>query len=263
MLSRLQNKLGTAGLVVAIVALVAALTGAAFAAGGLTKQQEKQVKKIAKKYAGKPGKPGPQGPVGPAGAKGNPGAKGDKGDTGTTGPEGPRGKTGPEGPEGSFATVMPAGTTIRGNWSITTPSGVAYGTDSVSYLMTYPGTTPPEIVFVRTGSAKDCATISEGLAEPLKEEIKTACEAENAAAAAHCHGSFADPKADSGFVCFYLSPQMGESPPFPHPGQYTLSAGAENQFLKPGESTLYGATIKLSPVPGEALAARGTWAVSS
>ena len=77
--SRMHDKLGTAGLFVAIAALVAALAGTALAAGGLTKQQEKQVTKIAKKYAGKPGAQGPQGPqgpAGPAGAKGDPGAQG-------------------------------------------------------------------------------------------------------------------------------------------------------------------------------------------
>jgi hypothetical protein len=50
MLSRLHNKVGTAGLVVAIVALVAALAGSAYAAKDvLTKQEKKQVEKIAKK----------------------------------------------------------------------------------------------------------------------------------------------------------------------------------------------------------------------
>ena len=70
MFSRMHDKLGTAGLVVAIVALVFAMVGGAYAAGGLTKQQEKQVTKIAKKYAGKPGAQGPQGPQGPAGLVG-------------------------------------------------------------------------------------------------------------------------------------------------------------------------------------------------
>lgn len=83
--SRMHDKLGTAGLLVAIVALVAALAGTALAAGGLTKKQEKQVTKIAKKYAGKPGAQGPQGPQGPAGPAG---AKGDNGAPGTPGTPG-------------------------------------------------------------------------------------------------------------------------------------------------------------------------------
>ncbi|HET8566343.1 MAG TPA: hypothetical protein VFL77_07700 [Solirubrobacterales bacterium] len=244
MFSRLHNKLGTAGLVVAIVALVAALTGAAFAAGGLTKRQEKQVKKIARKYAGKRG---PAGPAGPAGAQGATGPKGDRGE------KGEKGDRGLPGPAGGFSEEMEAGTTLRGNWSIS--SNAAYGTDAVSYLMKYPGTTPPEIVFVRTGPAAECESFSE-------EVVKNACKAENQAASAHCPGSDADPQAEPGFICFYLSPQMGEGPPFP-PGNYILQAGPEAQSTKPGESTLYGATLKLAPPPGGVVLARGTWAVAS
>jgi hypothetical protein len=108
MLKRLHDKLGTAGLVVAVVALVAAVAGTAFAAGGLTKKQEKQVIKIAKKYAGKQG---PQGASGPAGAQGPKGDAGPKGDPGSQGPEG---KVGPAGPT---ETELPAGKTMTGDWS--------------------------------------------------------------------------------------------------------------------------------------------------
>ncbi|MGN6202677.1 MAG: hypothetical protein ACTHNY_09760 [Solirubrobacterales bacterium] len=111
MLKRIHNKLGTAGLLVAVVALIAAVAGTAFAAGGLTKKQEKQVIKIAKKYAGKPGAQGPKGDTGPAGAqgpKGDVGPNGDKGDTGSQGPEGPPGPT---------ETELPVGKTMRGVWS--------------------------------------------------------------------------------------------------------------------------------------------------
>ena len=49
MISKLHNRLGTAGFVVAIIALVAALSGGAYAAqqANLSKQQKKEVKKIA------------------------------------------------------------------------------------------------------------------------------------------------------------------------------------------------------------------------
>lgn len=113
MLSRMHQKLGTAGLVVAIMALVVALTGVAFAAGGLTKQQEKQVKKIAKKFAGKNGKQGatgPQGPAGSQGAKGATGAAGIQGKTGSTGATGPAGETG-------FTETLPSGETETGGWA--------------------------------------------------------------------------------------------------------------------------------------------------
>jgi hypothetical protein len=82
MFSRIHNKLGTAGLVVAIVALVAAFAGTAIAAVGLNGQQKKEVKKIAKKFAGEPGSGGPSGP---AGAAGKDGANGTNGTNGTNG----------------------------------------------------------------------------------------------------------------------------------------------------------------------------------
>jgi hypothetical protein len=96
-ISRIHQKLGTAGFIISIVALVAALCGGAYAAGGgLSGKQKKEVTKIAKKYAGKPGAPGatgPQGLVGAAGAKGDKGDKGDKGETGGSGAPGADGKS--------------------------------------------------------------------------------------------------------------------------------------------------------------------------
>jgi hypothetical protein len=91
MFSKLQERLGTAGLVVAVVALVAALAGTAFAAAGLNGTQKKEVKKIAKKFAGKagaPGKPGAQGQTGPQGATGAAGKDGQNGAPGAPGKDG-------------------------------------------------------------------------------------------------------------------------------------------------------------------------------
>jgi len=115
MLKRLHNRLGTAGLVIAVVALVAAVAGTAFAAGGLTKQQEKQVKKIAKKYAGKQG---PKGDPGPPGAQGSKGDQGSRGDQGPRGDQGSKGDEGPEGPPGPTETELPPGKTQTGVWSV-------------------------------------------------------------------------------------------------------------------------------------------------
>jgi hypothetical protein len=116
MFSKLHDRLGTAGLVVAVVALVAALAGSAIAAGGLTKSQEKQVTKIAKKYAGKKGprgKAGPAGPAGPAGTAGAPDAKGDSGAPGTNGTNGDDGDS-------------PVGTPFTGAKGSCTSGGVEY-----------------------------------------------------------------------------------------------------------------------------------------
>jgi len=106
MFSKLHERLGTAGLIVAIVALVAALTGSAFAASKYV--TEKQAIKIAKKYAGKPGKDGAVGPQGQKGDKGDPGQNGQNGQNGSTGGTG---ATGPKGATGATGTTGSAGAT--------------------------------------------------------------------------------------------------------------------------------------------------------
>jgi hypothetical protein len=100
-ISRIHQKLGTAGFVISIVALVAALGGGAYAAsGGLSGKQKKEVEKIAKKLAGAPGATGAQG------AKGDPGAAGANGTDGTSGKEGERGPRGEKGEEGEIPNVV-------------------------------------------------------------------------------------------------------------------------------------------------------------
>jgi hypothetical protein len=132
MLKRIHDKLGTAGLVVAVVALVVALAGTAIAAGGLTKKQEKQVVKIAKKYAGKPGAKGDTGPTGPQGSKGDPGPQGEKGGKGDPGKEGPPGPT---------ETALPPGKTMTGVWSLR-----AAGEPRYLLNISFPLRAPAEIV---------------------------------------------------------------------------------------------------------------------
>jgi hypothetical protein len=154
-ISRIHQKLGTAGFIISIVALVAALGGGAYAAsGGLNGKQKKEVEKIAKKYAGKPGANGAPGAAGPAGSTGPAGAKGDAGTNGANGSPGAAGKSvvrvndapqncaeggvtyqvegsstgneicngeeGPPGPEGVCSTSschLPTGVTETGTWS--------------------------------------------------------------------------------------------------------------------------------------------------
>jgi hypothetical protein len=95
MISKLHQRLGTAGFIISIVALVAALGGGAYAAsGGLTGKEKKEVEKIAKKYAGKPGKNGTNGKDGAQGAAGSPGAKGEAGSNGSNGSNGAPGANG-------------------------------------------------------------------------------------------------------------------------------------------------------------------------
>jgi hypothetical protein len=104
MVSRLRDRLGTAGLIVAIVALVAALGGGAYAASGLNGKQKKEVSKAAKKESkkfskkfskqfAKPGPAGAAGPAGPQGPQGLPGGPGQNGTNGTNGTNGAAGKS--------------------------------------------------------------------------------------------------------------------------------------------------------------------------
>lgn len=152
MLSRIHNKLGTAGLVVAIVALVAALGGAAYAASDnhLSGGEKKEVKKIAKSVA-KPGPTGAKGATGLAGPAGKDGAKGatgpkgptgEKGEKGEKGPKGDKGATGPKGPTGATGAsvlcegALCSGISEYGTWSLhKEASGLIFS--DISYTTLY------------------------------------------------------------------------------------------------------------------------------
>jgi len=201
MLSRIHNKLGTAGMVVAVIALVAALAGTAIAAGGLTKQQEKQVKKIAKKYAGKPGATGPAGPQGPAGAKGDAGAAGAAGSVGPAGPTGPtgakgtNGTTGPTGPTGEtgFTSVLPSGKTETGAWAFYPSGGRAYK---------FVTNTEPEEFEVQY-SESEVTMVALPFNIPLEKE-KVPTIVYNKPETPECPGTITEPKAEAGKVCVYV-----------------------------------------------------------
>jgi hypothetical protein len=190
MYSKLHNRLGTAGLVVAIVALVAALAGTAFAAAGLNSKQKKEVKSIAKSFQGT----GPQGPVGPAGAKGD---KGDAGSAGGNGksivtasePEGANcaeGGTslevegsgvkkfacnGEEGSPWAAGGTLPVGATETGTWG---GSSHVSGTLLMPITFTLPLPEAPEVV-VDGNAGEGCPGVAGGIpaADPGKLCIYT------------------------------------------------------------------------------------------
>jgi hypothetical protein len=225
MLSRLHNKLGTAGLVVAIVALIAALGGAAYAASDnhLSGGEKKEVKKIAKKYAGKPGPTGPTGPQGPAGANGKNGVNGA---TGPTGPEGEQGPTGPAGPEGSPWTaggVLPSGKTLKGHWAYAENLESGFRIEYAPISFGIPLATPPTVVYVATAGEHE-------------EE---------------CPGSVSEPKASEGFLCVYLNGSSSFNP-----GEFK---GGPTQAL----TTEAGTTLRFNISAPEASTAIGTWAVTA
>jgi hypothetical protein len=233
MLSRIQSKLGTAALVVAILALIAALTGAAFAAGGLTKAQQKQVVKIAKKYAGKDGAPGAPGPAGPAGPSG-PG--------GSAGPQGEKGPKGTTGSPWTVGGVLPKGETEKGVWTYgRTTKEQAVVTLPISFVI--PLQTAPVLRYVGVDcSTKGSPTVCEEEQEKIEEE--------------DCTGSASEPEAAEGVLCVYLGELVQ------NPGELlevltsSTKVGATLGFLTPEVPESGGAERLIS-------LAQGTWAVTA
>jgi hypothetical protein len=178
-ISRIHQKLGTAGFIISIVALVAALGGSAYAAsGGLSGKQKKEVEKIAKKYAGKPGAPGAAGAQGPAGAAGAAGAKGDTGSPGDPGAQGAAGAAGAAGAKGATGSPWTAGGTLpseqteTGSWAagVTPPNDV----QNVSAAITFPIplSAPMEnsqVHFVNPGETAPAGCIGGTSEEPIAE----------------------------------------------------------------------------------------------
>jgi hypothetical protein len=214
MFSKLHDRLGTAGFVVAIVALVAALGGTAFAMTGLNSKQKKQVTKIAEKFAGKDGAQGPAGPAGPAGAPGAkgdagaPGSAGANGATGATGPTGATGVTGPKGPTGPTGATGETGAT--GNIGATLASGT---TETGAWSHVGEGIVKEEVdvgVFDERPAGG-----SRTAAEPISFTIPLASELDGnhvkvepfgyAGTDPNCPGTAKEPKAANGFLCVYIA----------------------------------------------------------
>jgi hypothetical protein len=232
---KLHDKLGTAGLVIAVVALIAALGGTAFAAvDRLSGQEKKEVKKIATKLAkagaqgpqGLAGSPGPAGPVGPRGAAGDPGAPGAPGNDGksvivaneaagvhcaeggvrveveaSTAKEyvcnGEEGAPGQPGEPWVPDNTLPTGATLTGAWNM----GVVKAED---YPLGLDGLYVPISFSIPLANSLDEAHVhfinpngQEAVLNPDTGEIETH-------ASSHCTGGSVNaPKADSGHLCVY------------------------------------------------------------
>lgn len=258
MLSRVHNKLGTAGLVVAIVALVAAVTGAAFAAGGLTKQQEKQVKKIAKKYAGKDGAPGATGPQGPQGPKGDTGPKGNTGPEGPQGEQGVQGAPGQPGEAGMCSAEEPEcslapGGLLTGIWGA---SGGVNDSDLAEISFPVRVSPAPTAVYPLSFFGFTIGAVLENggnhILGPFPQpEDQSQLEADVAALAAACPGSFADPQATAGFLCIYPGAKVGT---VQNPSELATDDEAAHKFgiLLP---------FKVAAIDEGKAYQRGSWAV--
>lgn len=270
MISRIHNKLGTAGFIVSIVALVAALGGGAYAAQqGLNGKQKNEVRNISKSEAKKLVGTGPQGPAGPAGPAGPGGAKGDTGNNGTNGTNGKNivtgvatvaecpnggmtaevegtpaskkkvcnGAPGAPGEDGSPWTlggVIPPGETVVGAWDAASALNDLSAQNrvqaSLSYTLPYPGSTPPELVII---------------AEAGEEATK-------------CPGDSEEPEAAPGFLCVY----EGVSETLKNEIAFFVPLGTENT------ETTSGLTLVFEPLEAEPgkwipIQMNGTFAVTA
>lgn len=244
MISRIHDRLGTAGFVVAIVALVAALSGVAIAAGGgLTGKQKKEVTKIAKKYAGKQGPEGKQGPQGAPGAAGAPGAKGDPGAPGTPGAPGEAGMCSISKPE----CVLPPGATETGNWSFSAPSGGIAGYATISL----PLQANPELEINPVDHIVWVAP------EVESEEERVVTNGGEPYDTTHCPGTTADPEALPGYLCVYGKELFNvKNFAFKQP---TFPWGSETPDLNSG--AVLGFEIANSEIP--LALGRGSWAYTA
>jgi hypothetical protein len=216
MFSRIHNRLGTAGLIVAIVALVAALAGTALAAGGLTGKQKREVTKIAKKFAGK------QGPAGPAGANGKDGATGSSGSDGRSiilGTAGSgcveggvkvevegnaaskqfvcNGAAGAPGEDGACSAsdancILPSGATLTGVWSFNARGKSTIETEVGGVTNTY-----------TAGVASEFFQISFPLRLATPPTFQWVGEGEFTPGVGNCPGRPELPEAKPGFLCVY------------------------------------------------------------
>jgi hypothetical protein len=273
MISRIHNKLGTAGFVISIIALVAAMTGGAYAALSSSDKQlvKKESKKFSKQFSKQfalPGAPGAAGPAGPAGPKGD---KGDKGDQGTQGNPGNPGPPGTPGADGTFSTEpLPAGESLTGIWSVT---GNAHVSPAAISFPIQVSPAPTAVVQSEFAGSPIGAELKNGsvavfgpysctgdFGEPTNpnciifgeesewfERLQESKEAWEAA----CSGSAAAPKADSGFLCVYKGD--GEN--------FTEALFDPSTAAKSNAATEFGATVPYTFTSGGGYI-RGSWAVT-
>jgi hypothetical protein len=271
MLSRLHNKLGTAGLVMAIVALVAALGGAAWAAADnhLSGGEKKEVKKIAQKFAkGATGPAGAQGPTGPQGPQGAPGKNGTDGTNGEDGEDGKSVTVTPIAP-GEEECEELGGALVEEEGEPASATEVCNGqtgfTETLPSGKTETGTFSAREVAAAPGSSWETVSFNIPLAEApalhyeapeFPASDKTACEEESEPEKAEClaeleeeeedcPGSFGEPQAAPGNLCFYAFTEFKTS------------------FSEIGVALNVGAFLRFDQAEPVGVAAFGTWAVTA
>lgn len=247
MLHRIHNRLGTAGVILALVALVAALGGTAFAAlPGLNAKQKKEVKKIAKRFA----KAGPQGPQGLPGA---PGAQGTAGAAGSNGKEGARGAEGEPGEAGACSVsvpdcLLPPGATETGAWSFINRGIESFETEVESVKSSH-----------TFGVEEGLVSLSFPLQVlPLPDKFSASQNwiAPGESSTDECPGNVEEPEAAPGEICLYAKEIVNAGDNASHEPQFT-------DFFNPGSALSAGFTVGFKLQAGKQGYGYGTWAVTA
>jgi Collagen triple helix repeat (20 copies) len=237
MLTRVHQKLGTAGFVISIVALVVALGGGAYAAsGGLSGKQKKEVEKIAKSVSksGKTGATGPAGPAGAVGAKGDAGAKGDTGPAGaagangTNGTNGTNGKAGTNGKDGEtgFTETLPSGKTETGVFALALSDLPAASGPVIPISFSIPLTEAGEAIYVNQSETENGTNPT-------------------------CKGTVEHPTAPAGTLCVYAAEEGALTPEF----RFNLT---EAEYEPTGTVMRY-----FNPTAGGSVNTSGSYAVTA
>lgn len=240
--SKIHERLGTAGFVLAIIALVMAMTGAAIAK--LNGSEKKEVAKIVKKEVKKAIKklpPGPPGSPGPAGANGKDGAAGPAGPAGPQGPPGPQGVPGVKGAQGAPGQPWTPDGTLPPEATLTGAFGVTIGSEEGPLGKVFAAPISFPIPLAAPLPATKVKVVPVGTTPPAE------CENEDHAGTAGPE----NPEADSGFLCIY-------------PNNKGASETVEVFFVvtpafQPGAGT-YGAIVLLKGATGDL--AVGSFAVT-
>lgn len=248
MFSKLQERFGTAGLIVAIIALVAALTGTAIAK--LNGPEKKEVEKIATKAAKKCcSKPGPAGPAGPQGVPGTPGAEGKQGPAGAegkAGPEGPKGEKGPTGDPWAVGGILPEGKSETGAWAYS-KTDMTVNVD-VSFVIPLAAPLPEGNAHLINTESKEL--IYDAETETVKAIPQTTCD-----------GTSEAPKADAGHFCMYIAKIVSTGIAIT-PSQNIFRPGSEAVFGLGGAAGTTGAHLTIQVFTGTS-EGWGTWAVTA
>lgn len=271
MISRIHNRLGTAGFVISIIALVAAMTGGAYAA--LSSADKSFVKKESKKFSKQFSKQfaiaGPVGPAGPPGAPGKDGANGKDGAAGQDGADGTspttetfagtkgsctnggitvksasspvnvcNGKNGEDGEDGEtgFTETLPPGETETGAWALSSGTQSSF----VPLSFNIPLAEAPESThFVNKNGEEFVSANFETFTAVYQTPV-------------NCLGTVEAPTAPSGMICIYAKKQAAIE-------------GANLGFINSTEDQRWtsGATFQFLKATTTSAIAWGTWAVTA